>query len=319
MPETGPRASASIAKPLMVTLTGIAITIFLNAYLQRSALELQLIAQSALVEHARGTEKVRVTYGHDAVAGLSRIELALVNSGRKAIRSSDVVSPITILVDSGRVLDVLTEDLSPTDLTVTFSIDSARRSVTIHAPLLNPGDGVRFTLLVGATPPPRVTASAHIAGLWALHIVDRRPENRPLWRLLSWPVYLASFGTVVAFLAFAVFVFASAILQRERHYWSNRSRFLPEHASPEVFAGALELTFGADPLFEAKVGPILSQAVSGMPLTKEIRDALTAIIEKHIRDVRVSSYRFVVAALFFFLVGAGYVLYAIAAIVRGTP
>jgi len=319
MPETGPRTSAGIAKPLMVTLTGIAVTILVNAYLQRSALELQLIAQSALVERAKATEKVRVTYGNDAVAGLSRIELALVNSGRKAIRSSDIVSPITIVVDSGQVLDVLTEELSPPDLTVRFSIDSARRSVTLDAPLINPGDGVRFTLLVGRTPPPHVTASARIAGVRALHIADRRPENRPLWKTVTWPVYLASLGTVVAFLAFALFLYAAANLQRARHYWSSKSLFLPDHASPEMYAQALELTFGSDPGLEAKVRPILDQAAAGRSLSKEIRDALTATVEKHIRDVRVSSYRFVVGALFFFLMGSGYVLYSIARVVRGTP
>jgi len=318
LPKVPPGRVTSLVLAALGTLAvGIVGPIISSWYTERIAVELQLLAQSALVDGASELEKLQVTYDKRLVSGLSRVELNLVNTGRKSIRAGDVVSPITIAVDSGRILDVRTEQLIPLDLQVSYRFDPSRRSLTMAAPLLNPGDGIRFTLLVEYTPPPRVSASARIVGLHAITLTDRRPEMRSIWSAIAWPAYPASLGAAVALLALIFFSYVGGYAHRTRHVWRFRHAFVSSTPTPQQYAQALELTFGSDPGLEASVRPILDNLPPARPIPPPQLEILTRSVEKHVRDVRVSSYWIMLALFALFVVGSTYALSAIVGAARG--
>lgn len=310
------KAKSTIAALAALAATVVAPIVW-DWYAQRVALELQLLAQSVLVERTGDMDKLNVTYDGITVPGLSRVEVALVNTGRKPIRSTDVLSPVTITIDSGQVLDVRAEQLLPTDLELGFRVDSSRHSVVLTAPLLNPGDAARFTLLVALTRPPEVSASARIAGLRTLRLTDRRPESRPFWRALSWPVYLASVGTSVAFVALALFLYGIGYTRRERHYWRARSYHLPRPPSPEQYRSVISLILGPDAVEQKEVRRILESAIPNRPLTEDQKDGITRAIEHDLRQARVVGHWTAVLLFIFFVVGLGYMVYSLIRVARG--
>jgi len=302
---------------LILPALAILVPIGWSLYRERIAVELQLLSQSVLVDAAQTLKKVQVTYDQRTVPGLSRVELGLVNTGRKAIRSQDVTTPITVVIDSGRILDVLTDRLMPENLQVHFTVDTTRQSVVVTTPLLNPGDGVRFTLLIGRTLPPHVSASARIVGLHRVSLADRRPEMRPLWRTVPWPVYLALLGTVVTFLVLVVALYTAGYSHRERHVWRERHSFLPASPTSEQYARALEICFGEDPALASKVRTTIDALVPNKQIPQPQLDTLNRAVEKHIRDSRVRIYWTIVVLVLFSTAGTLFVTFSVVHAVRG--
>src|SRR6266545_1910851 len=312
-----PRERGSFFFRLILPALAILVPIGWSLYRERIAVELQLLSQSVLVDAAQTPKKVQVTYDQRSVPGLSRVELGLVNSGRKAIRGQDVTTPITVVIDSGRILDVLTDRLTPENLQVHFTVDTTRQSVVVTTPLLNPGDGVRFTLLIGRTSPPHVSASARIVGLHRVSLADRRPEMRPLWRTVPWPIYLALLGTVVTFLFLVVALYTAGYSHRARHVWRERHFFLPESPTPEQYAGALQICIGEDPALASKVGATIDGLVPNRQIPQPQLDTLNKAVEKHIRNSRVRVYWTIVVLGLFSTAGALFVTFSVVHAVRG--
>jgi len=197
------------------------------------ALELQLIAQSSLVDASSELAKLQVTYNKHPVSSLSRVELKLVNRGRKPIHGEDVISPIIVGIDSGRILEVRSDQNLPSPQQVRFELDTNHRWVIVRAPLLNPQDAAGFTLLIDRAPAPRVSASARIVGLHAITLSDRRRESGSIWSRLSWTVYLVSFGVAVALLALVFFAYVAGFTHKTRYVWRFRHPFLGSSPTPE--------------------------------------------------------------------------------------
>ena len=318
---TSQNSSRAKIRAAIGAVVGIGLTIVIpivwDLYRQRVALELQLLAQSTLVESPGGVEKLQVAYDKQIVRGLSRVELALVNNGRRSIRSDEVVAPIRFTIDSGRILDVRVEQLNPTDLQVRFKLDTAGKSLALSAPLLNPGDAVRFTLLIGYTPPPLVRASARIEGLRSVSLTDRRREARPLWKAVAWQVYPAAGGTAVAFLLLFTALYRTGYYQKERHVWRFRSSVISQSPTLDDYNRVLALAFRSNPVLQSRVGPISIGLPEKKAMPQPQQDALERAVERYIREIRLTGTWIVLVLALLAAVGAIYVVQSIASASRG--
>lgn len=317
LPNTSPGRAKAFLVLLGSLVVGIIGPIIATSYTERTAVELQLLSQSSLVDRANEIEKLQVSYDKRVVSGLSRVELALVNTGRRSIRSADVTSAITVTIDTGRILDVRTDLLTPPNLQVDYQIDPSGRFVTMGSPLLNSGDRIRFTLLVDRTPPPQVSASARIAGLHDITQTDRRREVRSIWRVLPWSFYPVSLATAVSLILLIFFSYAGGYVHRTRYIWRFRDVLLGARPTPEQYARALHLTFDSDPRLEPKVRQILDSMPPGKPIAPEPIEVLNRTVERHIRDARVSSYWIMFTLLVLVLIGSVYLWYVVVASARG--
>src|SRR6266511_518406 len=266
------RVTALVFAGLIGLATSILGPIIVHWYTERVALELQLVAQSSLVDASTELAKLQVTYDNHPLSSLSGVELNLVNTGRKPIHGEDVISPIIVAIDSGRILDVRTDQNLPSPQQIRFDLDTNRRWVIVHAPLLNPRDAVRFTLLIDRTPAPRVSASARIVGLHAITLSDRRRESGSIWSRLSWTVYLVSFGVALALLALVFFAYVAGFTHKTRYVWRFRHAFLSSSPTPEQYANLLELAFGEEAVLRTVVNPILDGLAAGRPIPAQHLD-----------------------------------------------
>lgn len=304
-----PAAPRFSIKTVLVLAATIAVPIAYQWYSERVALEVQIWSQSVLVERPGGLEKLDVKWDGVPVKGLSRIDVAVVNTGWKPIRPIDIVSPIEITLDSGQVLEVRPDRVEPRNVEIRFIVDSSRRSVTLEAPLLNRGDVIRFTILANVTPPPGITPAARVTAMRALTVTDRRQASRPLWRKVPWSVYLVSVGTVGAFLAFSFFLYLSAYVRAARHRWAMR----PGYAATTVeYRELISWILGPETLEQEEVRGALLGTVPNRPLTVEQANRLEAAVGKQIRDVRVRTHWISAVLLLFFAVGLLYVALSVA-------
>lgn len=317
LPNTPPGRLTALAFAALIGLaTSILAPIIVHWYTDRVAVELQLVAQSSLVDASTELAKLQVAYDRHPVSSLSRVELNLVNTGRKPIHGEEVISPIIVAIDSGRILDVRTDQNLPSPQQIRFELDTNRRWVIVHAPLLNPNDAARFTLLIDRAPPPRVSASARIVGLHAITLSDRRRASSSLWSTLSWTVYLVSFGVALTLLALVFLAYVGGFTHKTRYVWRFRHAFLNSSPTPEQYGNALELAFGEDALLQAVVNPMLAGLAAGRSIPPQHLDTLNRAVEKHIRDARVRSYWIIVALFILQAIGSVYVVSTFVAAAR---
>lgn len=205
----------------LIAVVSLAVPIAWDSYSSRLAIEVHILSQAVVVGPGGTGGPLAVTYEDVPVTGLSRLDLALRNAGRRPIRESDFVAPPRITIDSGRILEKRLEALAPEGLAAAIRPDSAGRAVELVLPLLNPGDVVRFSLMVESSARIGVTAAARVPGLRAVRLVDRRAPYGPLWRRIPWTAYPAALGTVLAFLLSAIGLLVIAHERLSRRLWRD--------------------------------------------------------------------------------------------------
>ena len=170
-----------------VGVAGILVPILWDRYKAKASLELELLARSVLVSVDAGLEGLRISYQSRQISELTRLDFRLTNAGRVPIREADLIIPPRInFVDSVIPVEATTGELIPAEMQVTTTLDTTARQIELGFPLMNPGDAVRFSILVTG-PGPEFTATARIVGLPSLVFVDRTtdPERPRSWTVLA--------------------------------------------------------------------------------------------------------------------------------------
>ena len=260
-----------------------------------------------------------MSYDGVAVPGLSRFDLRYVNTGRTPIREADVVSPPSIAVDSGTILEARIEDVAPTNLAATLVVDSAGRSVAIHARLLNPKDAVRFTLFTTATPPPPIRALARIAGVRQLALVDQRPSAQPLWRRIPWSMYAVGTATVFAMLCFGLFLYMYGSERVYRHNWHTFLSPVVERVPARDVKSSLQYTVGLLVSAAPTVVATIDAAAPDALLSQVAKATLFSAIESQMRLAKHTLNRYTVGFFILSLLGIAYILVTAARMLRAVP
>ena len=90
----------------LVALLAVFVSIFFGVRSeQKKALEIRYTAKLALISPgAVSGDKVTITYGHEAIANLSKLSLRLVNSGTVPIEARDIEEPLSLTFTAGKIL-----------------------------------------------------------------------------------------------------------------------------------------------------------------------------------------------------------------------
>jgi hypothetical protein len=184
---------------LLIAAIGVAAPIAWDQYKTRSALELQILSRTTLVQRADALRKLEIRYDGKPIPGVSRMEFVLINSGRTPIKSSDLVAaPTLTFMRHFEILDIEEIDRSPKDLEADLALLREANAVRVTFPLLNPSDYLRFALIVAGSE-PTFTASARVVGITKLQVIDR-VETVPRTPI-RWPVYIAAVFSVLSLVA----------------------------------------------------------------------------------------------------------------------
>ena len=101
---------------ILITGLGVVVPIVWDVYKGRAELELQHIATATLVSAEARPDQITVLYENKAIPSLSKIALALVNTGRTPIRQQDIVSYPAVSVKD-EIIDVTIDRVAPPELT----------------------------------------------------------------------------------------------------------------------------------------------------------------------------------------------------------
>jgi hypothetical protein len=192
----GSKIGVATVLSLLLAAAGVLAPIAWDRYQRRSSLELRKFASSIVVSPTQVVEKLTIEYDGQPVPSVARADFMLFNSGRTAIRREDVVTPVTLRVTRGHILDLRISRMMPENVGASLAIDERKQAVVIEFPLLNPGDGVHFSMLVSATSVD-ADASTRIVGITGLDVVDIPTAPESPWRRLPWTLYLAAAGTLL--------------------------------------------------------------------------------------------------------------------------
>lgn len=192
----------------LLAVIGIVAPIAWDRYKSRSAIELRHLGTTTILESSPTLQKVRIYYDDVPIQQLTSMRFALVNSGRRPILGSEVLSaPSLLFPANAQLLETRIDRLTPDNLTSEVTLDSTKNSIAVTFDLLNPGDEIQFSVLL-ASARCQYGTSARIVGIRMLRSVDREEQVGPQRRKIGWPSYVVAPFTVLALLmAIAMFVF----------------------------------------------------------------------------------------------------------------
>ncbi|MGH7699732.1 MAG: hypothetical protein ACREMJ_04320 [Gemmatimonadales bacterium] len=305
MPLARSRKASLLAT--VIAVVSLAVPIAWDSYSSRLAIEVHVLSQSVVMGSREGRGPLAVTYEDVPVTEFSRLELALRNAGRQPIREADFVAAPRITIDSGRILETRLEAVAPEGLAATIRPDTASGSVQLVLPLLNPGDVVRFSLLVESSARLGVTAAVRVPGLRAVRVVDRRAPHGPLWRRIPWTAYPAALGTVLAFLLSAIGLLVIAHARLARRFWRDWPFPAPAGATAEDYRRMLSSALAIPVESIPAIARVLAEAPPAAPLAGEAYGELRAAVDGEFRDLRVWLTWITVVAFALSVLGTWYV------------
>lgn len=269
---------------LIAVVLGILVPILWDRYKTRTALELQLLSSTTIVQSDATLPKLRLFYGEQAITGMTKIRYALINTGRTSLATERVVTaPWVDVSDSSEILEVTVDRLVPPDLQFVPQLDSARQRVSLVFPLFNPGDRAEFSILA-AGPPPPLDAGARITGLSQLTVIDRSDEltgsdvDRPR---LTWTFYLAASTSVLSLLLFLGF-FGTLVAESEaRDLFAGDLLKWPSGATRPDYEGFINTVFSTKSDDELrKVRDLVAQLPDQQPPTPEQDEQLRVAVKE---------------------------------------
>lgn len=213
---------------LLVAVLGVIAPIAWDYYNAKKDISLTVVSRSIVISPSAEVDGLKVSYKGTELNTLSKTTFLIENTGSRPLLKSEVVSPIKIEVSKKvKVLDAIIDSQVPSNLDVNLIRNNG--IVEVHFSLLNPSDKVFFSLLTDSNKLD-FSASARIAGVSELAVLDTPPKTLTIWALLWIPVAIFS-----SLLALASLVGFSQYPQeyRVKRALKNNSFVIPDFSSIE--------------------------------------------------------------------------------------
>ncbi|QPR54863.1 hypothetical protein [Aeromonas allosaccharophila] len=175
---------------LVITMLGVIAPIVWDYYVDQKGISLSVLSRSVIISPSKDIKGLEVSYKGTKLEYLSKTIFIMENTGNRPLLKAEVVSPVKIkILDDVNVLDTIVESQHPQNIDV--SLIQRDGIIDIDFLLLNPGDKIVFSLLAN-TERINFDASARIAGVNELIVIDEPSEEGSAWGLLWTPVAVLS-------------------------------------------------------------------------------------------------------------------------------
>lgn len=215
---------------LFIAALGVVSPIAWDWYTKKSELTLLKSPNVSLVEKKESIDGLLVTYNGRGVDSLRKTTFTLKNTGRTPIVESDLVSPPTIMVTGGDILQASIEKVFPDNIGAKLDLIGDKR-VSIRFPLLNSGDSVAVGLLVSGED-LEFSAESRVKNVAELLIIDESSQVR-LKASFGWSIYVVGFFTLI--FIFALVGLLSEVPARKRAFKALDSGTTPVKSGEPVF------------------------------------------------------------------------------------
>lgn len=158
---------------LIIAMLGIIAPISWDWWSKKSELSLTKDQNVSLIEKKTGVDGLSITYlGHE-IDTLSKLVFTLKNTGRTPIEETDLVSPPTLKITQGELLNASIESMSPENIGST--IKKSGNSISIKFPLLNPDDSITFSILLSDRN-PKYEVESRIKNISKITSLDEKDQ-----------------------------------------------------------------------------------------------------------------------------------------------
>lgn len=182
--------SWQVVAGLILAVLGVVSPIVWDLFRNSSALELRHTTRTTIIRRNENLDKLSVHYDGRPVKELVSLRFSLANTGSKPIREADLVAPPTIrFADSTPILDARIEHTYPSNLAAVMKVAQKPPGVSVTFPLLNPGDNLQFSVLIGDSAATKFEADARIVGVPDMKVVTHAEEPSRAVRHGSWTAY----------------------------------------------------------------------------------------------------------------------------------
>lgn len=158
---------------LIVAILGVLAPIIWDLWNSSAEVTLTTAHTVTIVEKKTDVENLVILYDDQKINTLSKSSFEFKNTGRTAITASDLISDPKLELKDGKIFEAEINETSPDNIDA--SISALGSVITLNFKLLNPGDYIKFSVLIDVSDPV-FSASSRIKNVKALQIVKAEDQ-----------------------------------------------------------------------------------------------------------------------------------------------
>ncbi|MFV7477078.1 hypothetical protein ACNPM1_16580 [Enterobacter pseudoroggenkampii] len=179
-------------------------TLVWGYYSSTKELTVSKVSHDIVISPSTEIDGISIFYNDNIINNLSKTVFVVENTGRVAIKSSDIVSPLVInIIGQAKVFDFILNGMSPSNIDAVLTRYKNKNAASVEFSLLNPGDKFNISVLSDSSESPDVFAQARIDGIKSIIINNKINENGTVYSVFLWVcIILSSMSMLLSFVFF---------------------------------------------------------------------------------------------------------------------
>ncbi|TDS99810.1 hypothetical protein [Erwinia rhapontici] len=205
------------------------MTLMWSYYSSTKELTVSKISHDVVISPSATIDGINIFYHENKIINLSKSVFSIENTGRIAIKQSDIVSPLIIgLHGNVKIFDFILNDREPSNIDVDLLRDKDKNSAVITSSLLNPGDKFKISVLSDSTESPDIYAMARIDGVKDIRVNNEVNKNGLLYSTFLWFCFVFSMCSLLL-----SFVFFNDLIKeiKVKKFIKNKNLDIPDDAN----------------------------------------------------------------------------------------
>lgn len=178
---------------LLIAIVGVLAPIVWDYYTGQRAIEVKILSSISILEEDPILEELTVSFKNKVVKNLTKINFALINSGRRPIADEEVKTFPTI--NFGKKTEVLLATITRTDpkninCSIVENVESG--SISVHFDLINPSDVIEFNVYISGLFADSPLINSRIKGIKHIDVIDKTLEQVTPTKKIGLSVYIVA-------------------------------------------------------------------------------------------------------------------------------
>jgi hypothetical protein len=291
----------------LIAIGGVVAPILWDRYNSNNSFELQHLSTTQVIQKDESLNKLKLVYDGQEISDLTIMRFILVNSGRKPILMEHVVSPVTILFEkSANLVDARIDVTHPENIDAKLLLNT-NNSMSIEFELLNPEDDIQISAFISGEC-ENYAASARIAGIKELSVINRVQELARPPKKISWTVYPVGFFTFIFLIAWVVSAIEVRKDKKLKKLYIETGASFPRFTTTDEYLEFITTTFSYMTKDERKS---IVSFVENLKTSEPLQEPAHLLIEKKMTkrlEGKCASYTICIPSLIIACIGLWYIL-----------